>query len=183
MTLRSAGPDSEPTAAACLGAIAAGDFTSFQRFYQRYAPALLAYLCQLCRDRQLAEDLVQEVFVTVWQKAASYRPDRGDPNGWLYAIARNKLIDHWRKVHPTQELGEFDLDQLPLRGAGGPDLVLTLRSVLARVSPEQRTAIELAYFGGLTYEETAKRLQLPLGTLKSRIRVGLRAMRQILEAG
>ncbi|HVT57835.1 MAG TPA: sigma-70 family RNA polymerase sigma factor [Thermoanaerobaculia bacterium] len=177
------GAETEPSTAAWLGEIARGDLAAFQRFYQRFAPGLLGYTRQLCRDALLAEDLVQEVFVTVWQKAASYQPNRGDAAGWLYTIARNKLIDHWRKAGKTDHGGAMDFEQLPARADQGSDLLLTLRKVLAQVTPEQRRAIELAYFGGLTYEETAERLQLPLGTLKSRIRIGLKTMRALLESG
>ena len=170
-------------AAAWLAEIAQGDIASFQRLYQRFAPGLLAYTRQLCRDDLLAEDLVQEVFVAVWQKAATYQPDRGDVAGWLYTIARHKLINHWRKTGNARTVGAVDFEQLPARVEQGSDLLLTLRQALAQVSPDQRTAIELAYFGGLTYEETAERLRLPLGTLKSRIRIGLRTMRTLLETG
>jgi len=174
--------ETEPGGAAWLADIARGDLAAFQRFYQQFAPGLSGYARRLCRDPRLAEDLVQEVFVTVWQKAASYQPDRGDPACWLYTIARNKLIDHWRKSGSAAEVGALDFEQLPARGEHGRDLLLTLRKVLAQVNPDQRRAIELAYFGGLTYEETAERLQLPLGTLKSRIRIGLKTMRTLLES-
>lgn len=177
------GTVTEPGAAEWLAEIAQGDFAAFQRLYQRFAPALLGYMRQLCRDVTLAEDLVQEVFVTVWQKAGSYQPERGDAAGWLYAIARNKMIDHWRKTGTAHDTADIDFDQLPARVEHGGDLLLTLRKALDGVPPEQRTAIQLAYFGGLTYVETAERLQLPLGTLKSRIRIGLKAMRTLLENG
>jgi RNA polymerase sigma-70 factor (ECF subfamily) len=166
-----------------LAETARGDFTAFQHLYQRFAPALLGYLRQLCRNDTLAEDLVQEVFVTVWQKAGGYQPDRGDAAGWLYAIARNKVIDHWRRAGVTRDMGAIDFEQLPARVERGSDLLLTLRKVLAQVPAEQRTAIQLAYFGGLTYVETAERLRLPIGTLKSRIRIGLKSMRDLLERG
>jgi RNA polymerase sigma-70 factor, ECF subfamily len=179
----SSAAETDSSASAWLGKIAQGDLASFQSFYQRFAPGLLSYIRQLCRDPVLAEDLVQEVFVTVWRKAASYRPDRGDPAGWLYSIARNKLIDHWRKAGSGGEAATLDFEQIPARAEHRGDLLLTLRKALTRVPPEQRQAIELAYFGGLTYEETARHLKLPLGTLKSRIRIGLRTMRAVLEAG
>lgn len=177
------GTVSEPSAADWLADIARGDLAAFQRFYECFAPALLGYVRRLCRDPSLAEDLLQEVFVAVWQKAASYRPDRGDAAGWLYTIARNRLIDHWRKTGGPVDEGALDLERLPARAERGSDLLLTVRKALRQVSPDQRRAIELAYFGGLTYEETAERLRLPVGTLKSRIRLGLRAMRAMLESG
>ncbi len=163
-----------------LGRIAQGDLDSFQAFYGRYAGRVLAYARQLSRNRDGVEDVVQEVFVAVWRRAASYRPDRGDPAGWLYTITRNKLVDHWRRLGVPGEPGDFD--DLPFHGwEDGGDLRLTMRQALAQVAPEQRRAIEMAYFGGLTYEETAQRLDLPVGTLKSRIRSGLKRLRTLLE--
>jgi len=177
------GAQAAPSDAILLGRIANGDLEAFQVFYGRYAGRILAYARRLGRHtaQDHAEDVVQEVFVAVWRRAASFRPDRGDPAGWLYSITRNKLVDHWRRLGAAVELDE--LDDGRLAGAEeAADLRLTVRQALSRVEPEQRRAIELAYFGGLTYEETAKRLELPLGTLKSRIRSGLKTLRTMLES-
>jgi len=174
------GAEAVPNDAVLLGRVAQGDLEAFQVFYGCYAGRVLTYARQLSRGRDLAEDVVQEVFVTVWRRAASFRPDRGDPAGWLYTITRNKLVDHWRKLGDVEEMDELDERSLAEGGAG--DLRLAMRQALSRVSPEQRRAIEMAYFGGLTYEETAKRLQLPVGTLKSRIRSGLKSLRTVLES-
>jgi RNA polymerase sigma-70 factor (ECF subfamily) len=172
-----------PGDAVLLARIGEGDLEAFQTFYGRFAGRVLAYARQLCRNREVAEDVVQEVFVAVWRRAASYRPDRGDPAGWLYTITRNKLVDHWRRLGEPREMEDLD----DLRTAAGPgegeagDLRLAMRQALSRVAPDQRRAIEMAYFGGLTYEETARRLDLPVGTLKSRIRSGLKALKSVLE--
>jgi RNA polymerase sigma-70 factor (ECF subfamily) len=170
----------EPDDVSLLAGIAAGNLDSFHRFYRRHAGRVLAYARQLSRQHELGEDVTQEVFVAVWAKAASYRPDRGDASGWLYTMTRNKLIDHWRKTGAGAEMDGLDLSGLAGHGESGVDLLLTVRQALARVQPEQRRAIEMAYFGGLTYEETAERLELPVGTLKSRIRSGLKLMRSVL---
>ncbi|MFL6235006.1 MAG: RNA polymerase sigma factor [Thermoanaerobaculia bacterium] len=173
------GAQSPPGDAALLGRIAAGDIDAFQAFYGRHAGRVLSYARQLSRQGDAAEDVTQEVFVAVWRRAASYRPERGDVTGWLYTITRNKLVDLWRRRGEPAELGELDAR---LAGAAEPgDLHLSLRQALSRVAPDQRRAIEMAYFGGLTYEETARRLELPLGTLKSRIRSGLKTLRSLLE--
>jgi RNA polymerase sigma-70 factor, ECF subfamily len=164
-----------------LARIAAGDIEAFQVFYQRHAGRVLAYARQLGRRPDLAEDVVQEVFVAVWRKAASFRLDRGDPCGWLYTITRNKLVDLWRRSGETASLEGLDLQLLAGPEGQGGELLLTMRQALNHVAPDQRSAIELAYFGGLTYEETAERLRLPLGTLKSRIRSGLKTLRSVLE--
>jgi len=164
-----------------LERIAGGDIEAFQTFYHRHSGRVLAYARQLGRRPDLAEDVVQEVFVAVWRKAASFQADRGDPCGWLYTITRNKLVDLWRKSGDTEALDGLDLHRLARPEEQGGDLLLTMRQALTQVAPDQRTAIELAYFGGLTYEETAERLRLPLGTLKSRIRSGLKTLRLVLE--
>jgi len=162
-----------------LGRIAEGDLEAFHTFYGRYAGRVLAYVRQLSRHPDGAEDVVQEVFVAVWRRASSFRPDRGDPAGWLYTITRNKLVDLWRRQGDAADLAELSEPMDPAQEQG--ELRLTMHQALTRVAPEQRRAIEMAYFGGLTYEETARRLDLPVGTLKSRIRSGLKSLRAVLE--
>ena len=162
-----------------LALIAQGDLDAFQSFYDRHASRVVGYACKLARDRHLAEDVTQEVFTSVWTKAASFHPERGDAPGWLYTLTRNKFIDHWRRGSKTTT-EEIDDRRLPAPQGEQKDLHLTMKQALAHVPPDQRKAIEMAYFGGLTYQETAGELELPVGTLKSRIRMGLRAMRAVL---
>lgn len=172
-----------------LARVAQGDLDSFQLVYRRFGGRVFAYARELCRDRELAEDVTQEVFAAVWAKAASFRPDRGDAAGWLYGMTRNRLIDHWRKVAvrgaPGARGAAAPLDERQLAGhpagAAAVELLLSVQQALSAVAPEQRRAIEMAYFGGLTHQEAAARLELPLGTLKSRIRSGLRTMRTLLD--
>jgi len=172
----------EPKDATLLERVAAGDLEAFHLFYERYAGRVHAYVQQLSRSREGAEDVVQEVFLAVWRKAASFRPERGDAAGWLYTMTRNKLVDGWRRAGQGAEAVEaLDFQRLPAERPEATELLLTVRQALARVAPDQRRAIEMAYFGGLTYEETADRLNLPLGTLKSRIRTGLRTMHGVLQ--
>ncbi|MFL6201358.1 MAG: RNA polymerase sigma factor [Thermoanaerobaculia bacterium] len=168
-----------------LARIAQGDVEAFQSFYERHAARVTAYACKLARDRHLAEDVAQEVFTSVWTRAASFRPERSPGDGapgWLYTLTRNKFIDHWRRGPKAAATEEIDDQRLPARGEQ-KDLHLTMKQALAQVSPDQRKAIEMAYFGGLTYQETAGELELPVGTLKSRIRLGLRTMRALLSEG
>jgi RNA polymerase sigma-70 factor, ECF subfamily len=166
-----------------LESIATGDLEAFHLFYRRHAGRVLAFARNLvhtpCGSRVPAEDIVQEVFLAVWRKAGTYRTDRGDALGWLYTLTRNKAIDGWRRIDAEPHAaGAPEIPETGEHGRG--ELRLILRQALARLRPEQREAIGLAYFGDLTYEETAGRLALPVGTLKSRIRVGLREMRAIL---
>lgn len=172
---------SEPTDAELIAAIAGQDRDAFHALYDRYGTRVLAYVRKLARDRELAEDVVQEVFLSVWRKAPSYRADRGDVPGWLYTITRNKLVDLWRRKGGLVEDEDFDFGQILAPERGESQVVaLAVRRALAELKREQRQALELAYFGGLTYEETAARLAVPLGTLKSRVRAGLALLREAL---
>jgi RNA polymerase sigma-70 factor, ECF subfamily len=170
----------EPRDEELLNGTARGDLASFHTFYQRHATRVTAYAQRLCGDRTLAEDVVQEVFTAVWTRAGTYRMDRGGISTWLYALTRNKIIDLWRRFERNRQAEELDERWAGQVFPGGGDLRLALRQALKRVAPEQRQAIELAYFGGFTYEEVAGRLDLPLGTLKSRIRLGMQKMRTVL---
>lgn len=173
----------EPLDEELLAATARGDLDAFHTFYQRYASRVLAYARRTGRDAALAEDITQEVFTAVWTRAITFRPDRGGAPAWLYTLTRNKLVDHWRRQGRDGEMEALEELALPAAASEDRDLRLTLRQALSRVAPEQREAIEMAYYGGLTYEETAGRLALPVGTLKSRIRVGLRTLKAVLGEG
>lgn len=172
----------QPSDLELLQRVAVADRDAFRQFYDRHAPQVLAYVRSLGRSRDASEDVVQEVFLAVWRKAGTYRPERGDVAGWLYTMTRNKVVDLWRKL-PTgsDQSSEASLAALSERPEADSRVVsISLRKAMAELKVEQRQALELAYFGGLTYEETAERLKLPVGTLKSRIRAGLALMRGVL---
>ena len=172
----------QPSDLELLERVAAADREAFRLFYDRHAPQVLAYVRSLGRSRDASEDVVQEVFLAVWRKAGTYRPERGDVAGWLYTMTRNKVVDLWRKL-PTgsDQSSEETLAALSEQPEAESRVVsISLRKAMADLKVEQRQALELAYFGGLTYEETAERLKLPVGTLKSRIRAGLALMRGVL---
>lgn len=172
----------EPDDATLLAEIAAGRTDSFQRFYARHAGRVISYAKKLCGDAVLAEDLAQDVFLTVWRKAAGFQADRGDGPGWLYTITRNKVLDHWRRIGRTPQPATVDLALLEAAPRGvGSELKISLEKALGGLRAEHRSALDLAYFGGFSYEETAQRLGLPLGTLKSRIRAALGLLREALE--
>lgn len=171
------------TDAQLLQRIGASDGEAFHLFYDRYAGRILAYVRKIARKGGAPEDVVQDVFMTVWRKAKTYRPDRGNVAGWLYTITRNRVVDKWRRKGGLVEDDGFDLLGLeaPEHDDEARATAISVRGALDVLTPEQRSAIELAYFGGLTYQEAAEQLDLPLGTLKSRIRAGLARMRERLE--
>ncbi len=161
-----------------LVAVAQGSTTAFHELYDRYAGRLLAYVRRMGGPRVPAEDVVQEIFIALWVKAGQYRPALGSPEAWIFTITRHKVVDIWRTVHPVIDLGETPMEAV-MEPAMPEDSVtrLSLAKALATLAPEQRRPLELAYFGGLSYEETAHALGLPVGTLKSRIRASLGRLR------
>ncbi len=159
-----------------LRAIATRDGEAFHRFYLRWSSQLLAVLRHLARNDQIAEDVLQEVFIAVWRRASSYDPSRGDVGGWLYIICRNRWIDFLRRSR-AGDVSENDLPESPAPVVlDRRELSLDLRQALGHLKEGERKALLLAFFGGLTHEEAAERLALPLGTLKSRIRLGLKKL-------
>lgn len=177
----SQGPLTGPGDAQLLEAIGQGDRVAFRTLYDRYAGRLLAYVRAMGGGRVPVEDVVQEVFVALFQKAHQYRPALGSPEGWIFTITRHKVVDVWRAHSPVVDLGGLDLEQV----VGAEEtvdgtLAPSLRKALGTLTPEQREPLMLAYFGGLTHEETAQRLQLPLGTVKARIRSSLLKMRDLV---
>lgn len=166
--------------AVLLGRIGGRDRKAFRIFYHRHAGRVSSALRQLCRDAALADDLLQEVFLQVWRKAGSYRAERGDVGGWLFTITRNKFIDQRRRGSlPIDDGADLTVRPAPACGPAREER-LSLHQALDTLSAEQRQAVSLTYLGGLTYDETAARLQVPLGTLKSRLRTGLRHLRDRL---
>lgn len=167
--------------------IRSGDREALGELYDRDAGIALALAIRVLGDRQLAEDVVHDAFVTVWQKIGGYTPDRGAVRSWLLAIVRNRAIDRLRAARPSIDPSEAD--ELSLLRTG-PNLVSdaveerlareTVRRAIASLPYEQRHAIELAYFGGLTYREVAARTGVPVGTANGRLRMALAKLRDAL---
>ncbi|GII80574.1 DNA-directed RNA polymerase sigma-70 factor [Sphaerisporangium rufum] len=158
--------------------VVGGDEAALGELHDRLYPLVLALALRVTRDRSVAEDIVQEVFVTFWQRPLSFDPDRGTLRSWLATIAHRRAVDHVRteERHRTARA-----PLLPEPAAGPPeegvlaaDEAARVRRAVSRLPGEVRQAIELAYYGGRTYRQAAEELGLPEGTVKSRIRLGLR---------
>lgn len=164
-----------------LALVGESDRAAFRVLYERHGPSLLAALRRLCPGTD-CEDLLQEVFLTVWRRSSLYRPERGEPLTWLFAILRNKVIDHRRRLGARPRYEELDLERLhPVAPPSDPgDTRLFLEQAMVTLRPDERRALEMTYFAGLTYEEAAATLEVPLGTLKSRLSAGLRRLRDTL---
>lgn len=159
-----------------------GDHAAFKSFYEDTSPRIYALGLRMLGSRALADDLVQEVYLRVWYQAQSYHSGRGEPVAWLVTIARNRAIDMSRRAtrHKAQPLVEdvASAGQSQDSDAGGRKLDECVNAL----EPSQRQSVFSAFFEGLTHAEIAARFGEPIGTIKSRIRRGLAALRECLEA-
>jgi RNA polymerase sigma-70 factor (ECF subfamily) len=167
--------------------IRSGDREALGELYDRYASVALATALRVVADREQAEDLVHDTFVAVWQKIDRFDPMRGSLRSWLLTVVRNRAIDRLRAVRPSVTVEDAD-EQSLLRTSQNPTWeaaiarrsAAELRLALDGLPPEQRQAVELAYFGGNTYRQIAVLTNVPLGTANGRLRLALAKLRDAL---
>ncbi len=162
-----------------LERVADGDMAAFRRLYDAAAGRLLAIALNILRDRQAAEDAVQEAFLKVWRKAERYDPSRGAPLAWMGVIARNAALDMVQARRPVEELEAADTIELATHMVEPPDA--RLGQCLARLPGDQAKAIVAMYTYGLSHSELAEHLAMPLGTVKSWVRRGTQALKECME--
>jgi RNA polymerase sigma-70 factor, ECF subfamily len=162
--------------------VAGGDTAALRELYDRYGRIVYGMTYRVTKDAQLAEEATQDTFVTLWRRAGTYDPERAKLTTWLFVIARNRAIELVRARTRAPEPQE---DVEPVGEESDPaDLVVLAERIaraLAELPESQFEVIKLAYFEGLSHGEIAERLAEPLGTVKSRIRLGLNRLRGILE--
>lgn len=181
-------PPADPNAAQdadLVARIAAQDREAFVALFERYAGRIKAFALRGGASAQDADEIAQDVMVSVWRRAASYRPERAAVSTWIYAIARNRRIDLIRRTRrpapdPNDPLFQPDPQPDALRGLAAIEREARLRAGLAALGPEQREVLVAAFFDGLSHGEVAERLGLPLGTVKSRIRLAFGHLRGLL---
>ncbi len=152
--------------------------------YRTYGPELYGFAYNCLGDRQLAEEIVQDVFTRVWRHADSFDPSRATFRTWIYGIARNAIIDNKRRaaVRPSVATAPAELDEGPADDSLERALLgWQVSAALERLTPEHRQVIRLAHFQGMRLREIAELTGLPLGTVKSRVSYALRGMRLALE--
>jgi RNA polymerase sigma factor (sigma-70 family) len=164
-----------------------GDRQAFQQLYHELSPHLYAVALRMLRQRDAAEDIVQEVFVTLWHAAGQYDTRRGSVRTWLVTITRNRCIDRLRRKPIATE--DYDEDLLitpdhhnPLQQVEDEDDRASLHGCLDQLNDQQRQCIALAYFDGLTHQEVSAQLDVPLGSAKTWIRRGLDVLKRCMEA-
>lgn len=172
-----------------LTRVAGGDKDAFGELYDRFCRPMLAMVNRILGDPREAEDIVHDSFVAVWEKAADYDSGRGSAFSWVITLTRNRALDRVRSRKRRGDLleqsapADLGYDETPRDVAGQADLAdraATVKAAFGRLPEEQRQAIELAFFSGLTQQEIAERLQQPLGTVKARIRRGLLKLRDLV---
>jgi RNA polymerase sigma-70 factor (ECF subfamily) len=165
-------------AASLIRRLTRGDHAALGELYDLYAGLVNGLAMRILRDRAEAEDTVQEVFVQVWQQAARFDPSRGTPEAWLCTMARTRALDRLRKRSSRRE--EPELGHAGSTEAPRTEEALAVRAALDALPLDQRKALELAYFEGLSQSEIAERLAEPLGTVKTRIRTAMIRLRGVL---
>src|SRR5215467_6909304 len=163
-----------------LARIHSGDEGAMALLYDRYSPVVYAVALRVLSDGSAAEDILQDVFIQLWRNPQTFNASRGSLAAWLAVIARNRAIDQLRKRRPEVEAAETlsSLDPGLESTAERKLAIERVRAVLAGMSAEQRAVLEMAFFEGLTHVEIAGKTGQPLGTVKTRIRSGLLAVRK-----
>lgn len=172
-----------------LAAIGRREREALEALYNRYASAVYSLAIHMLRDEGAAEEVTQDVFFNVWRRAGSYRPRRGSVTAWLFSIAHHRTIDELRRRRREQSQLQpgVDLANRPSDSSGDPVRHASLsmersrlEEALATLRPEQREVVELAYFRGMTHSEIARALGQPLGTVKTRMRLAIKRLREVL---
>jgi RNA polymerase sigma-70 factor, ECF subfamily len=173
-----------------LQRIGAMDRSAFAEFYDKYSVLLFSIASRILNDAAEAEDVLQETFVQIWEKAGDFNPKLGKASSWAAIMVRNRAIDRirasQRRMRLAKEAGvEFavtaEAEEAANRAVHGREKAKLIQSALVGLPPEQRRAIELAFFSGLTQNEISEQLNEPLGTIKARIRRGMLSLRGKLE--
>ena len=173
-----------------LRRVARKDQKAFELLYDLYAKLVYSLIVSIVKKQEEAEDVLQEVFVQVWEKASSFNVARGNVYGWIVALARHRAIDRVRsKDYRKQSMTgtETDPDMMTFSEGIGPldalvagERVTLVKDALREIPPEQREVIEVAYFGGYSQSEIATQLSIPLGTVKTRMRQGVKKLYTLL---
>jgi RNA polymerase sigma-70 factor, ECF subfamily len=168
-----------------------GQAAAFEVIYERHAQAAFSLAYRMAGTRGVAEDVVQEAFLSIWRSGARYERARGSVRTWVLGIVHHRAIDALRRsfVHERRRASDEGLEETLETGertdveAARHEEAATVRAALGRLPADQSQVIELAYFGGFTHTEIAEMLQTPVGTIKGRMRLGLEKMRHALGAG
>ena len=174
-----------------LRRIAEHDQEAFAGLYDRVAGVLFSNAIHMLGDRREAEEVVQDVFLQIWNKAAAFDSELGSPLSWMLSISRNRCIDRLRSRQRRSRVFDEAVDQTKVEvgasdstpaNAFSPEEVAAVRNAVSGLPADQRKAVAMAFFGAMTHQEIAEALKEPLGTVKARIRRGMLKLRESLQA-
>ncbi|MBX9926983.1 MAG: sigma-70 family RNA polymerase sigma factor [Hyphomicrobiaceae bacterium] len=162
------------------------DVDAFRQLYQSYAPRVKSYMMRQGADANTAEELAQETLLTVWRKASLYSGEKGSATTWIFTIARNLRIDRLRREVPWQELPEghdetASSDIMPDEAVSEAERRERVQRAMSTLPEDQLEVVNLSYIDGLSHSEIAEKLDLPLGTVKSRMRLAYQKIREAVE--
>lgn len=185
-------PIETPAVEELIRKIGMGDRASFEEFYTRFSGLIYSTSLRVLANETDAQDVAQEVMFMIWEKAPMYDPSRGKPLTWAITMTRNKSIDRLRSLQRRYRLhddvqnenasNDISSSREPFEDLDSSEKGRILRTAVMKLNKEQREAIEMAYFSGLTQQEIAVRLREPLGTVKARIRRGMMRLKKIIGA-
>jgi RNA polymerase sigma-70 factor, ECF subfamily len=173
-----------PTDLALVTAIRSGEQSAMAALYDRYSPIVYSVALRVLQDTGAAEDVLQDIFMQLWRNPGAFDASRGNMGAWLSVIARHRAIDALRRRRPENDIEDVVVS-VETDFAGDADRSRAMdkvRGALGTMPPPQRSALEMAYFEGLTHSEIAEKTGEPLGTIKTRIRAGLLSLRKVLAA-
>lgn len=165
-----------------VASLVAGDARALERLYASYSASLFGIVSKIIRQEEVAEDLLQEIFLKIWSSIHQYDPSRGRLFTWMARLARNKAIDHLRSRGEINSLKNNDLDEstvevnLRYQIQYNPEFI-GIKQLIHVLSPEQTTILDMVYFQGYTQLEVSELLNIPVGTVKTRIRVSIKILR------
>jgi RNA polymerase sigma-70 factor, ECF subfamily len=177
-------PNAMTTDLALVAAVRSGDQGAMAALYDRYSSIVYAVALRVLQDTGAAEDVLQDIFMQLWRKPGAFDASRGNMAAWLAVITRNRAIDALRRRRPQDDIENVIVSVEPDL-ASETERVRAMdkvRGALQDMPPAQRSALEMAYFEGLTHSEIAEKTGEPLGTIKTRIRTGLLSLRRVLAA-
>lgn len=166
--------------AALVAAMARGDRDALSKLYARHSPILLGLAIRIVRERREAEDLLHDVFLEAWRSAKDFDPKRGRVRTWLAIRMRSRALDLQKSARVSRNAGDGGLELLVDDSQTSSPDHARARAALADLGPDQRKVLELAYFEGLSCTEISARIQIPVGTVKSRIAAGLDRLRSVM---
>lgn len=171
-----------------IGRMSGGDQAALADFYDQSNRLVFGMVMRIVNDRSAAEEITLDAYHQIWRQAQNFDSERGKPSSWLITIARNRAIDRLRATKwarqeqtPIEDVTPFlATEGTPEESAYTNEQQKLVRSALAQLKPDQRELIEIAFFAGLTHQEISDKLNLPLGTIKTRIRAGMMKLRELL---